>query len=90
MATAPMRVMLFAAAGVAVAVSLAPLAAAEPTATPTGPASTEIDNLAKQGYNVELNWANGTYGAPLDKCTVTHVDTPAKNIAAVDISCPAA
>ncbi|MBI3215047.1 MAG: hypothetical protein HYZ38_14565 [Mycobacterium sp.] len=75
------------------AFALAPTAAADPSTVPTPgsePAAATIEDLSKQGYNVDLNWLNGSYGVPLNQCSVTAIQTPDRHTANVDVSCPPA
>ena len=74
-------------------VATAPLAAAEPSGQQ---ASTTIDDLQAQGYNVQINWVNGFDTKPLSQCWVTGVNNPGETAPTpgtfttvyVDVACP--
>ncbi|TPG28276.1 hypothetical protein [Mycolicibacterium hodleri] len=84
----------------AVAVSVvgyAPAAAADPSSSANGrSASTVVDDLESQGYNVQINWVNGFDTKPLSDCWVTGVNNPGDTAPTdgtfttvyVDVSCP--
>jgi hypothetical protein len=86
---------------VAVAASIvtAPTTAAEPV-WPVGgaePADATIDDLAAQGYTVQINWVTGYPSVPLSECWVDDIHNPNGTappsrdrlaIVYVDIGCP--
>lgn len=82
----------------AVSISLAPLASADPFAPVSGgeSASTTIDDLQAQGYNVQINWTTGYDTKSLSECWVTGVDNPSHEAPTagtfttvyVDVACP--
>jgi hypothetical protein len=89
------------AAGVVVAAAsfaCPPLAAAEPVWPIAGgeSASATIDDLAAQGYDVQINWVSGISSVPLDRCKVTAIHNPNHSpptaevfeTVYVDVSCP--
>jgi hypothetical protein len=72
----------------AVAVAVAPVAAASP-----GSARDTIDDLEGEGYIVHINWLNGFNSQQLDICWVTGVNIPGdtpdiRTTAYVDVRCP--
>lgn len=70
--------------------TFAPLAQASPPEGLAGTPVGEIYTLAGQGYDVQVHWDQGQpTDVPLALCTVTGVDTSAKPVAAVSVSCPA-
>jgi hypothetical protein len=93
-------VLLAVAAGVAVSVAAAPIAAAEPILPVPGggPASEAIEQLQSAGYNVSINWLTGHPNVPLLECMVTGISgLPAATTATepvefdtvyVDVVCP--
>jgi hypothetical protein len=97
----PRNVVLWAvAAGVAVSVAAAPIAAAEPILPVPGggPASEAIEQLQSAGYNLSINWLTGHPNVPLLECMVTGISgLPAATTATepvkfdtvyVDVACP--
>ena len=72
----PRNVVLWAvAAGAAVSVAAAPIAAAD-TILPVpgnGPASDAIQQVQAAGYNVSINWLEGHPNVPLSECKVTGI-----------------
>lgn len=57
------------------AIAMAPVAAADPTATGQS-ADAVIGDLEDQGYNVEINWVGGVSTRPLSECSVKGVHNP--------------
>jgi hypothetical protein len=89
---------LLIAAGAATSVVVAPLAAADPV-WPTGgsePADATLNDLAAQGYTVQINWVNGPPEVPLYECWVNAIHNPdgpptsqhPLQTVYVDIGCP--
>jgi hypothetical protein len=86
---------LLVAAGASIAI--APIAAADPV-WPVGggePADATLQDLATQGYDVQVNWVSGYPTVPLSECWVDaihHPDGPASpntlSTVYVDIGCP--
>jgi len=76
----------------------APVAAAEPVWPFAGAesASATIDDLAAQGYDVQINWVSGSPSVPLNQCKVTAIHNPSHSPPSdntfttvyVDVSCP--
>ncbi len=72
----------------AVAVCLAPPAAADP-----GSAGSVVNELEGEGYIVQINWLNGFNVQQLDDCWVVGVNVPGdtadvRTTAYVDVRCP--
>lgn len=91
MALTPWAAAAVAAAGLIAAVSIAPIAFADPPpeAGSESPGDT-INTLTAQGYNVQINWVAGQpSNIPLSQCTVTRIDTSAPPAAWVSVNCPA-
>ncbi|MDG4666666.1 hypothetical protein [Mycobacterium sp. 236(2023)] len=86
--TRRMMTAFFIAAGAAV-MALAPSAQAAPPEGLAGTPVGEVYTLAEQGYDVQINWDEGKpANVPLALCTVTGVNTSAKPVASVSVSCP--
>jgi hypothetical protein len=65
-------------AAAAASVALAPAAAAEPV-WPVGggePADQTVEDLAAQGYDVQVNWVTGQRDVPLYECWVDGIHNP--------------
>ncbi|MBJ7340355.1 hypothetical protein [Mycolicibacterium sp.] len=81
--------------GIGSAVADGPVAAADPSVS-GGSASTVVDDLESQGYNVQINWVNGFDTKPLAQCWVTRVNNPGDiaptegtfTTVYVDVACP--
>ena len=89
---------LLLAAGAAASTAVAPVGAADPV-WPVGggePADATLDDLASQGYTVQVNWVSGYPTVPLSECWVDAIHdpdgppTPKDPLAVVyvDIGCP--
>jgi hypothetical protein len=82
------------AAGAAISVVLAPLAAADPALPTPGSANARdtLDQLKAAGYNVQINWVNGLPDVGLSQCSVNNIDTADASgslpTVYVDIECP--
>jgi hypothetical protein len=76
----------------------APIASAEPVWPVAGaePADATLRDLAAQGYDVQINWVGGYSNVALSECKVTGIHNPdgaptSRNPLAtvyVDVSCP--
>jgi hypothetical protein len=87
---------LLVAAGTAIAVG--PIAAADPVWPVAGnqPASDIVEELAAQGYDIQVNWVTGYPTVPLSWCWVDAIHNPdgpptrekPLAIVYVDIGCP--
>ena len=88
-------------AGVALtiaALSIAPIADAKPVWPSAGDqsASSTIDDLKAQGYDVGINWVAGDRNQPLSQCWVSAIHNPNRSAEPpttfttvyVDVSCP--
>jgi hypothetical protein len=79
------------AGGLMAALAAAPLASADVAAVPTAgseSASATVHDLRNLGYNVQLNWVNGSFDVGLSQCTVDNINTVDKATAYVDVDCP--
>ncbi|MBV8928481.1 MAG: hypothetical protein JO152_05085 [Mycobacteriaceae bacterium] len=86
------------AVGGAASIAVAPLAAADPVWPLPGAesASATIADLQAQGYDVQINWANGYSWTPLWKCSVSGINNPDRSPGSdkttttvyVDVVCP--
>lgn len=85
------------ATGSATAIAVAPIAAADPVWPVAGnqPADATIEELAAQGYDVQINWVSGYPTVPLFECWVDAIHNPGGppnpktlNVVYVDIGCP--
>lgn len=87
-----------AAAGVTAALAVAPSAAADPVfpRAGSGPASDIVNELKADGYDVQVNFLDGTPNVPLNECKVSDIRNPssapvqaaAGSTVSVDIVCP--
>jgi hypothetical protein len=85
-----------AAAGAVASIALAPIAAADPGSSVGESASQAIDDLQAQGYNVQINFLNGSPRVSLDQCAVLAVHNPDRSGGSaqtfttvyVDVQCP--
>ena len=87
-----------AAAGVAMALAFAPNASADPVfpRAGSGPASDIVDELKADGYDVQVNFLDGTPNVPLNECKVSEIRNPgsapvpsgAAATVSVDVVCP--
>lgn len=82
-------------AGAAVLSAVAPIALADPPDIPepgSESAGQTVQDLQNQGYQVQLNWVNGSPNAPLSQCSVTDIDTAgsagSQPLAYVSVDCP--
>jgi hypothetical protein len=84
-------------AAAAVTIAPAPAAAADPTFPAAGDesASATVKDLASQGYNVTVNYLEGTPNVPFSECEVLAINDPSPPTAppstvtlSVDVSCP--
>ena len=55
--------------------AVAPMAVADPVAGEQS-ASSAIDELQAEGYDVQINWMNGSRSDSLSECSVTAVHNP--------------
>ena len=79
------------AGGLMAALVAVPLASADTSAVPTAgseSAAATVRDLRNLGYNVQLNWVNGSYGVGLSQCTVDNINTTDIVTAYVDVDCP--
>lgn len=81
--------------GAGASIALAPLASADPPNIPepgSESAAATIGDLDSAGYDVSINYENGTPNTPLSQCTVTDINTVgsagSQPIAYVTINCP--
>jgi hypothetical protein len=81
--------------GVATSIVLAPLAVASPPNIPepgSESAAATIRDLDAAGFDVSLQYENGSPNTPLSQCTVTDINTAgsagSQGIAYVTINCP--
>jgi hypothetical protein len=84
-------------AATAVSIAVAPIATADPV-WPVGggePADATIEDLAAQGYDVQVNWVTGYPTVPLYECWVDAIHNPdgppdgkRLYVVYVDIGCP--
>lgn len=81
--------------GAGASIALAPLASADPPNIPepgSESAAATIGDLDDAGYDVSINYENGTPNTPLSQCTVTDINTigsaGSQPIAYVTINCP--
>jgi hypothetical protein len=68
-----------------------PLASADASAVPTAgseSADATVRDLRDLGYNVQLNWVNGSHNVGLSQCTVDNINTTDRVTAYVDVDCP--
>jgi hypothetical protein len=82
----------------AASIAVGPIAAADPVWPVAGAedARATIADLQAQGYNVQINWVNGTSNVPLYLCHVTGINNPDRSRASeatfttvyVDVVCP--
>ncbi|MFM9034834.1 MAG: hypothetical protein ACKOQ4_11210 [Mycobacterium sp.] len=86
---------IFALPAAAVAVWLAPVALADPPSIPTPgseSAAATIGDLDEAGYDVQLQYSNGSPDAPLSQCTVIDINTAGsagnQPLAYVTVDCP--
>jgi hypothetical protein len=73
------------------AVLAAPLARADASSVPTAgseSARATVHDLQSLGYNVQLNWVNGSHDVGLSQCTVDNINTTDRVTAYVDVDCP--
>jgi Spy/CpxP family protein refolding chaperone len=82
-----------------VAIAFAPAAAADPVWPVAGSqsAADTIRDLESQGYNVQINWANGYSTQDLNRCTVNAIHNPDRSATSpppefttvyIDVQCP--
>jgi hypothetical protein len=79
----------------ATSIAVAPIAVAEPVAVNPSASST-IDELEAQGYDVQINWMNGSRSDALSECSVTAVHNPNRSgeppatftTVYIDVLCP--
>jgi hypothetical protein len=79
------------ASGLMTALVAAPLASADASAVPTAgseSAGATVRDLRNLGYNVQLNWVNGSHNVGLSQCTVDNINTTDGVTAYVDVDCP--
>jgi hypothetical protein len=73
-----LRYFLLISAGLAAAIAVAPVAAADsewPVAGAESARDTIVD-LQAQGYDVQINWITGTSRVPLSRCSVSGIHNP--------------
>ena len=88
---------LVAAGAAAAAIAAAPVAAADlvfPTAGSESVGAT-VSDLKAQGFNVVINYLEGTPNVPISECHVTAINNPSASTAnpstvtvSVDVACP--
>lgn len=74
----PKHPLILAVPAIAVAVGLAPVASADPPSIPTPgseSAAATIGDLDEAGFDVQLQYSNGSPDSPLSQCTVTDINT---------------
>jgi hypothetical protein len=79
------------ASGLMTALIAAPVASADASAVPAAgseSAGATVRDLRNLGYDVQLNWVNGSHDVGLSQCTVDNVNTIDKVTAYVDVDCP--
>jgi len=87
-------VALIAAVG-AISVAVGPPAAADPVPGNQS-ASETFDQLVAEGYDVRINWVNGSRNGPLSECSVSTIHNPNRSAGPpttfttvyIDVTCP--
>jgi hypothetical protein len=91
------RAALLVTAGAAIAIAAAPIAGADPSFPTAGAesASTTINDLQAQGFNVTVNYLQGHPNVPLSECRVNAINNPSAPTASpstvtvyLDVLCP--